>query len=193
MKRIIFSALVLMSIIGLQAQTIDSPKSNFQRSQLLIAPFYFFDATFMVSYEHPIAKNGALRITPSITLSEDDYNDSREGFGIDLGYKAFLLRNSRIVNVYVGPYAYYKSIKHTYREYSYYYDDYGYYNYSDYEKISYNNNVFGLGIDTGVKCIFGRFVLDLTLGGGIKYPTNSESNEYKGIAPRANLMFGVTL
>ena len=186
MKRIIFSALVLMSIIGLQAQTIDSQKPNIYRSQLLIAPFYFFDATFMMSYEYLITDNGALRITPSITL-EDGY---REGFGIDLGYKAFLLRKSRIVNVYVGPYAYYNYLKST--DWNYYYDYNSGYGHDEIE-INYNN-ILGLGVDTGVKFTFGRFVLDLTLGGGIRYPLNDNlSSPSKSIVPRINLMFGVTL
>jgi len=187
-----------MGIMGLQAQTIEQPKSNFQRSQLLIAPFYFFDATFMMSYEHPIARSGALRITPSITLSNDDY-DNREGFGIDLGYKAFLLGKSRVINVYVGPYAYYKHIKSIERS-AYYYDSY--YDYR-YEYITTYHNIVALGVDTGVKCIFGRFVIDFTFGGGIRYPIDAKniyddyvdiySYNYKGIAPRANLMFGITL
>ena len=178
MKRIsIITLLALVGTFGLQAQSSDLPRSGFQRSQLLFSPVYLFDATFMMSYEQPLSRSGALRITPSITLEDNGY-DSREGFGIDLGYKVFLLRNSRVINFYVGPYAYYNHLKST-----------GSYNYNR----LYYRDTLGFGIDTGVKCIFGRFVIDFTLGGGIKYPLNANSNEYKGIAPRANLMFGVTL
>ena len=183
MKRIIITTvLVLVGIIGLQAQTVDSHKSNFQRSQLLFAPFYLFDATFMMSYEYLLTDNSALRITPSITFIDDD--DSYKGFGIDLGYKAFLLGNSRWINVYVGPYAYYKYIKSAKRLiYPYYIHEY--------DVI---DNILGLGIDTGVKFTFGRFVLDFTFGGGIRYPLNdNRSSPSKSIVPRANLMFGITL
>jgi len=203
MKRIIFTTLVLMAMLSLNAQTtetIETPQKIY-RNQLLIAPFYFFDATYMMSYEYLISTNGALRITPSVTLSNVDKESSlfnsyrnKEGYGIDLGYKIFLLRKGDgKVNVYIGPYAMYKYVKFIYSK-----EDHTY----DFVKNKIDDyNVFGLGVDAGIKFIFGHFVLDLTVGGGIRYPQFENDDNYtassifddyyKGITPRANLMLGV--
>jgi hypothetical protein len=195
MKRaILITVLVcLANAVAIQAQT----ESNFQKTsetgvfnnQLLFAPFYFFDQTLMVSYERIFQGNGALRITPSFTLSNADrFNyGNREGFGLDLGYKAFLITNQKnrmtLFNVYLGPYIMYRNIKNPRIQPEAF-------------------NVLGGGIDTGIKFTFGhRFVLDITVGGGIRNPSikggfSSDGifdDAFKGIAPRINLFLGATL
>ena len=99
MKRIILTVLVFPYVISLlaQSQIEESLKSKVWRNQILVAPFYFFDNTFMVSYERIFPANGALRITPSITLSNID--QEREGIGLDLGYKAFIVDKSRLFSI----------------------------------------------------------------------------------------------
>ena len=207
MKHFILTALLCFAgVLCLQAQSQpeEQPKLNVYRNQILIAPFYFFDNTFMISYERVFPSNGALRITPSITLSNinsSSYSyttpkyESREGVGLDLGYKAIVLDKSKkaaTFNVYIGPYAMYKHVNNSKFDeatQAYRADQY---------------DILGLGIDSGLKLIFGgRFVLDVTLGGGVRYPlfdsndkrvvTDTFDDEFKGVIPRINLFLGVTL
>ena len=202
MNRIIFTTLALFVAINLWAQSDDSPAS-IKRHQLLFSPIYLFDATFLLSYEHLFQNQTALRITPSITLSNTDNSvfhsnlKSREGFAIDAGYKVFLFEKPRRnANVYMGPYVMYKYVKHTRGTW--------YSSIPDDPDIVDIYKVWGVGIDTGIKFIMGRFVMDITVGGGVRYPLlNDDANVpaaegildigYKGIAPRINFCLGVTL
>ena len=196
MKSIVLTVLILVGIIGLQAQTVESSQPKVYHNQLLIAPFYLFDGTYMLSYEFIFLKSGTFRITPSVTYSNTtnntapyNYSERRNGYGIDLGYKAFLIRNSRVVNVYAGPYTYLKYINSNESTFTY--------EHSMYEGYSYQNNILGFGVDTGVKCTLGHFVIDLTLGGGTRYPISiltiyrNTYEKYKGLELRANLMLGI--
>jgi len=196
MKRIIIVAIALLGVMGLRAQPDDYP-ARMNRNQFLFSPIYLFDATFFVSYEHLFRNNSALRISPSITISNSDNSifqnnfRSREGFGVDAGYKIFLYEKPhRNANLYMGPYFMYKYMKIVHMGYP---DDV-----ADIYKI------WGVGIDTGVKFTMGRFVMDITIGGGVRYPLlNDDPNvpladdildiNYKGIAPRINFCLGVTL
>jgi len=199
MKHSILLTLALLSMISLHAQYQDEEaiKPVVYRNQMLIAPFYFFDETLMFSYERIFPSNGALRITPSVTLSnvENDTRLSREGFGLDMGYKAFIVdksKRSTVFNVYIGPYVMYKHVSNSRRDFA---------SPSSIKKET--MNVLSGGFDAGIKLTVGRFVLDFTLGGGIRYPqlenpetvsvTSYFDDEYKGIVPRINLFVGVTL
>lgn len=163
-------------------------------NQFLFSPFYFWDGTFMLSYER-IFPSGALRITPSIKLQniDDKYYSQREGWGLDLGYKFFLSSRPYKVNFYLGPYALYKNTKVKSR--SHQVDDM-------LMSVAQTYNILGIGVDTGVKFIFGRFTMDISMGGGIRYAYLDGYNydnsgvdwweiDYKGIVPRGNISFGV--
>lgn len=211
MKRILLTVIASLAIVGAWAQSSQTEKVY--NNQLLIAPFYLLDETFMLSYERIFTDNGALRITPSVTLSNvnnglfdinDSYRKNREGFGIELAYKALLFPTDRVFNVHFGPYVLYRYVKNTYESYT-----------SDLSYSSYLNpnptikterfNVMGAGIDTGIKLTMGRFILDFTVGGGLRYPANNSDFEidnsasdifddnFKGIAPRVNFFLGVAL
>jgi len=199
MKRIIFVTIALMGVMSLQAQSVDWQKPNIRRNHLLFSPFYLFDATFMMSYEYLFPYKGALRLTPSITLSNSLNNTyysglkSREGFGLDAGYKIFLSEKPRtIFNPYIGPFLMYKYVRHTRTD--------------DVIIVPvqpvYNDvyHVFGAGVEGGVKLVFGRFTLDATVGRGVRYHNDQNSiatdvfdDVYKGIIPRINLFVGVAL
>jgi len=162
-------------------------------NHILFSPLYFFNGTFMLTYER-LFPSGSLRISPSVKLQHiDDYRfTQKEGLGIDLGYKFFLTKRPFRVNFYLGPYALYKSVKVK----------------KAVDKHSsiktYNTDIYdvvGLGVDTGVKFIFGRFTMDVMAGGGIRYAyLNGRSFDssyalwydvdYKGIVPRINLSLG---
>ena len=194
MKRTIFTALILIGMISVQAQNVETTRQNFHQNQFLFSPFHFFDGTFMLSYERMMPNgNAALRITPSITLSnvqqfgwwgDEDRRIGRQGFGLDVGYKFFLLNNPRRFNFYVGPYAMFRQINNRFR-------------YLPTERI----DVLGMGVDAGMKMTFGRFVMDFTLGGGLRYAMfeGSENHstpdifddKYRGIMPRANFVLGI--
>ena len=201
----IVGLIIVLFSMNLHAQNADTKAF---KNQLLIAPFYLFNETFMISYERIFPDNGALRITPSVTLSnvsDGSYfsRKNREGVGVELAYKALLFPTAQKFNIYFGPYLLYRYVKNTYTDYPYYgiqpavalpptktIDEF---------------NVMGVGIDTGVKLTFGRFIMDFTFGGGLRYPLNNSNFEidnsasdifddnFKGIAPRVNFMLGVAL
>ena len=164
------------------------------RNHMLFSPFYFFDGTFMLSYER-LFSTGSLRITPSIKLQNinDELYSQREGWGLDVGYKFFLNNRIRKANFYLGPYALYKNINVTES------------NTFEGDMIRSQTdtyNILGFGVDSGFKFIFGRFTMDISLGGGIRYAyidgyryKNSGSDwfdfDYKGIVPRANFSLGI--
>ena len=167
-------------------------------NHILFSPFYFFDGTFMLTYER-LFPTGALRITPSIklqNLSDQEYTQ-KEGWGLDAGYKFFFTSRPRAANFYMGPYGLYKNIKAKapvpYESFSS--SRTRYYNTDTYRIVSF-------GVDAGVKFIFGRFTMDLSFGGGIRYVylngetfENSEVEwydiDYKGIVPRGNFSLGI--
>ena len=164
-------------------------------NHFLFSPLYFFDGTFMLSYER-LFSSGSLRITPSIRLQniDDQRYTQREGWGMDIGYKFFFTGRPRHTNFYLGPYTLFKNIKEKSPSYS-----------SSYTPSNYivdNYNIIGIGVDTGIKFIFGRFTMDISLGGGIRYAyldgysfENSGVEwweiDYKGIVPRGNFSIGV--
>lgn len=175
------------------------PISN--SNHVLFSPFYFLDGTFMLTYER-LFSSGALRITPSIKLQniDDQHYSQREGWGLDFGYKFILTNRPRKVNFYLGPYALYKNIKVKSPVYLSSSSYYPLMEPTTYAKKTYN--ILGMGVDSGVKFIFGRFVMDISFGGGIRYAyidgysyANSGAEwfdiDYKGIVPRGNISFGV--
>ena len=194
------TAVVLLFTGALWGQSLDVEKRQMavQRpNHITFSPFYFFDGTFMLNYER-LFPMGAIRVTPSIKLQNisDQYYTQREGWGLDVGYKFFISGNPRRVNVYIGPYTLYKRV--TTKEA---YDMEGQYStIRRYRTDSYN--ILGIGVDSGVKFIFGRATIDISFGGGIRYAymngrtfENSSSEwfefDYKGIVPRGNVSFGV--
>lgn len=192
MKRTILTALALLGLISLQAQNLKLPQSTTYRNQILVSPPYLIENTFMVSYERIFPTKGALRITPSVTLSNvenDIWDEQREGAKIDIGYKAFLIEKGEVVkfNLYLGPYVMYKYLM----------SSVGIADSEGYSSKEYN--IFGAGVDAGIKLTVARFVMDFTLGGGVRYPLDTHgetatsifSDNYKGIVPRANLSLGI--
>ena len=166
-------------------------------NHMLFSPLYFFDGTFMLTYERLFA-SGSLRITPSIklqNLTDQDYSQ-REGWGLDMGYKFFFTKRLYPANFYMGPYALYKNIR---VKVPYDYDPmFG--STPRFQTDTYN--IMSFGVDSGIKFIFGRFTMDISFGGGIRYAyvdgytyKSSRSEwfdiDYKGIVPRGNISFGV--
>ena len=193
MKTVITFTTILLASMG---TLIAQPKNP---NHFMMSPFYFLDGTFMLTYER-LFQTGSLRITPSVTLQNlsnhklIEGHDQREGWSLDAGYKFFLTSRPYKVNFYMGPYGLFRSLS-------------SYYQTHDYENGTYRDNtdtyhIVSFGIDGGIKCIFGRFVMDVSLGGGVRYPylngapfKGSASNvfdvQYKGIVPRGNFSLGV--
>ncbi|MCL2727564.1 MAG: DUF3575 domain-containing protein [Bacteroidales bacterium] len=199
MKSKITLAIVASLFMGtLAAQTSNAENqlsTNYKPNHLLFSPFYFVDGTFMLTYERIFASS-SLRVTPSIKLQNlsDEFYTQREGWGIDVGYKFFLTQRPKRGIFYLGPYALYKNIN--VKESGKSLES------SFVQDISDTYNIMGLGVDTGVKFIFGRFTMDISIGGGIRYAfidgytfKNSGSDwydvDYKGIVPRGNLSVGI--
>jgi len=194
MKRILLTVAAAFAMVGAWAQTAET--GTVFKNQVLFSPPFLIENTFMVSYERIFPTKGALRITPSVTLSNVEnsifWDKEREGWKIDVGYKAFLIEKGDFVklNVYLGPYAMYRYLKN----YANYYDSY----YGKEENEIYN--ILGAGVDAGAKLTIARFVVDFSFGGGVRYPigivgsetaTSIFSDNYKGITPRANLSLGI--
>ena len=173
-----------------QVEPVNNP------NHILFSPLYFFDGTFMLTYER-LFRTGSIRITPSFKMQHLDDKDQSEGWGVDVGYKFFLKSRPNVPNFYVGPYALYKNIK---LKVPYFYED-GMGTFTRYDIDTYN--IMSAGVDTGIKFIFGRFTLDMSIGGGFRYAfidgytfenAGSEWKDigYKGIVPRGNVSVGFT-
>ncbi|MCL2327714.1 MAG: hypothetical protein FWC39_04285 [Bacteroidetes bacterium] len=181
--------------MNLHAQNTETKE---YRNQLQFSPFYFLAKTFYVSYERMLPNvNGAIRISPSVMMDMsksyydlyDDmyvyniaYSSSKEAYALELAYKMFTFESPRTANIYFSPYTQYKYIIEKYND------------------NTHKNNVFGAGIDAGIKLSGGRFVMDITCGGGVRVPFNEDKNfssemfddNYKGIIARANFLLGMT-
>ena len=206
MKCKILLTIVVSLVMGsLFAQTHYPEKKSvtiYNPNHILFSPLYFFDGTFMITYER-LFSSGSLRITPSIKLQnlDDQRYTQKEGFGLDLGYKFFFTNRPYRANFYLGPYALYKNIKAKSPTYPYYSSSF----YPSTESTTYiinTYNIIGMGVDTGIKFILGRFTMDISLGGGIRYAyldgNTFESSgiewydiDYKGIVPRGNFSIGI--
>jgi hypothetical protein len=193
----------LLHAQGYRAQRPEAIKYAIQRikhpNHITISPFHFFDGTFMLGYER-LSPMGAFRISPSITMrTKNHIGKEEQGWGLDLGYKFSFIQNIRRVMPYVGPYVFYRYLESKTQDWDKYSDREphpAYTHYADY-------NVWSVGVEGGVKFIFGRFTMDIALGGGIRIPRcNGETLsigssdiwaiDYKGIAPKASFTLGIT-
>jgi len=207
-----FFCLLCLSFGTLQAQSPDYPQNNYPPSRhtqhpnhVLLSPFHLFDGTFMLSYER-LFNTGALRISPSVTLRNNrhyyDYGDREEqGWALDFGYKFFFTNRVHKVTPYVGPYIFYRYLESKIQDWNEYTDR----EYTDYyPRAQYTNyDILGVGVEGGVKFIFGRFTMDVSLGGGVRIPYRNGKSitggpddmwdiEYKGVVARGNFSFGIS-
>ncbi|MDR2963631.1 MAG: hypothetical protein LBU90_08405 [Bacteroidales bacterium] len=203
----IFTLLIFLCAINAHAQSSESKTYN---NLFQFSPFHFFASTFYLSYERAFPElNSALRISPFITVKQKssgyyygygetfyyDYSPVRkEVYALEVAYKWFTFENPRKFNIFLSPYAQYKYISR--QGNADIYNEIGEF-VSDGNTI---NNVIGFGIDSGLRFAFGRFVMDFTLGGGMRLPLNETdyissdmfSDTYRGVVPRGNFLLGMT-
>jgi len=195
------------SLLNAQNYRAQSPKTTkyaIQRiehpNHITISPFHFFDGTFMLGYER-LSPMGAFRISPSVTMRNARNGEGDEqGWGLDLGYKFSFTPNVRRVMPYVGPYISYRYLESELLSW-YDYPNRGEHPTSPHTMYT-KYNIWNVGVEGGVKFIFGRFTMDIALGGGIRIPrcdgeTISGGDdiwaiEYKGIVPRGSFTLGIT-
>jgi hypothetical protein len=211
MKKLILSVVLVMLVAGAYGQNYRSPQNDWYRNELFLNPMRFFDGTFALGYQRNFY-NSAISLMPSITLmgesifrSEDSFYSEMEGFGIEGIYKVYFARMPRKVQVYLGPYLSYDYIKEKNRLPDYV-------DPQDIPNIEASDlytryNIIKAGVLFGVHFMWGRFTLDMNVGGGVRYPTVTGFRErypsivsvptgfselgHKGVVPKGNIALGV--
>lgn len=214
MKRMVLCFVLLLMSFGAFAQSYSPVRDLGYRNEFFITPSAFFDGTFALGYQRNF-ETFALSLMPSITLmgdsvfhSEDDFYSALEGFGLEGAFKFYFARMPRKVQVYAGPYLGYR----------YLFEENEIPPYIDTSKTGllpgrHNTryNTFTAGVLFGLHFMWGRFTMDLNMGGGVRYPevtgfrkTYSELDGvkvgipddfgelgYKGVVPKGSFTLGV--
>jgi hypothetical protein len=213
MKKLILSLLLMILVTGAYGQISRSSHNDWYRNELFIEPARFFEGTFAIGYQRNFY-NSAISLMPSITLmgesifrNEDSFYSEMEGFGLEGIYKVYFARMPRKAQVYLGPYIAYRYLKEKNRLPDYIImDDYPHLNFNS-DLNTYYNTIMA-GILFGVHFMWGRFTLDINVGGGIRYPSVTGFREdirndfvsvptgfgefgYKGVVPKGNVTLGV--
>lgn len=211
MKKVILSLLLLILTISAYGQDNRSANISWYRNELFLDPARFFEGTFALGYQRNFY-NSALSLMPSVTLmgesifrNEDAFYSEIEGFGMEGIYKVYFARMPRKAQVYLGPYVAYRFLKEKNRLP----DDV---DPQDLPNITQSDlytryNTVMAGVLFGIHFMWGRFTMDINVGGGIRYPTISDFRTnytsivtvptgfaefgYKGVVPKGNLTLGV--
>ncbi len=217
MKNIIKAIFIISQIMLIVPLTSgysqNSDKVKDYRSVVKLSPIQLGSSTFQLNFEQYFKdRKYSLLLSPALLLRENG-NETLLGFKGNIQYRFYLNHLTKPKNrtwgmhnigFYVGPYI----------EYLYAKEDYvgGYYDEATNEYISsvYTKEVKSIqgGAITGLQLdIFPRLVLDLFLGGGIKYADVNDSlkplaegeyyedysileREYTGVLPKAGLQIG---
>ncbi|MDD3522507.1 MAG: hypothetical protein PHC79_06100 [Bacteroidales bacterium] len=211
MKKLILSLLLMVLAYSAYGQENKSAIPYWYRNELFLEPARFFEGTFALGYQRNFY-NSALSLMPSITLmgesifrSEDSFYSEMEGFGLEGVYKVYLARMPRKVQVYLGPYVAYRYLKEKNRLPEYV-DPQELPNITQSDLYTRYNTLMA-GVLFGVHFMWGRFTMDMNVGGGIRYPSISGFRTnypsivsvptgfgefgYKGVVPKGNLTLGV--
>jgi len=211
MKKLVLSLVLMLMVVGAYGQNYNPARESWYRNELFLEPMRFFEGTFALGYQRNFY-NSAFSLMPSVTLmgesifrNEDSFFSELEGFGLEGIYKVFFARMPRKVQVYAGPYVSYRFLKEKNRLPDYI-DPQDLPNITNSDLYTRYNTVMA-GVLFGVHFMFGRFTMDLNVGGGLRYPTITGFRTrypsvvsvptgfgefgYKGVVPKANLSLGV--
>jgi len=201
--------LLMILVVGAYGQTRKPAFNDWYRNELFIEPLRFFTGTFAIGFQRNFY-NSAISVSPSITLigesifgTEDSFYSEMEGFGLEGIYKIYLARMPRKAQAYLGPYVAYRYLKEKNRI-------------PDYIEtqdlpplgtdLHTRYNTIMAGVLFGVHFMWGRFTMDMNIGGGVRYPmvsgfrttykhtsvpTGFGEFGYKGVVPRGNITLGV--
>lgn len=211
MKRMVLCFALLLMSFSAFAQSYGPVRDLGYRNEFFITPSAFFDGTFALGYQRNF-ETFALSLMPSITLmgdsvfhSEDDFYNALEGYGLEGVFKVFFARMPRKAQIYAGPYIGYRFAKEKNTLPSY----------VDPQEIGIMSNselytrynTLTAGVLFGLHFMWGRFTMDLNIGGGIRYPevtgfrtqfpsvvsVPDDFGElgYKGVVPKGSFTLGV--
>ncbi|HNY23734.1 MAG TPA: hypothetical protein PKM89_03115 [Bacteroidales bacterium] len=215
MKRMVLCFALLLMSFSAFAQSYGPVRDLGYRNEFFITPSAFFDGTFALGYQRNF-ETFALSLMPSITLmgdsvfhSEDDFYSALEGYGLEGVFKFFFARMPRKAQVYAGPYLGYRylSEKNTLPPYINP-ENTGLMPGSE---LNTRYNTLSVGVMFGLHFMWGRFTMDLNMGGGVRYPeiTGFRKNYptldgvtvdipddfgelgYKGVVPKGSFTLGV--
>jgi len=209
MKKLVLSLVLMIMVIGAYGQNYTPPRESWYQNELFLEPTRFFEGTFALGYQRNFY-NSALSLMPSVTLmgesifrNEDSFFSELEGFGLEGIYKVYFARMPRKVQVYAGPYVSYRFLKEKNRIPDYILpEDLPNFNSELYTRY----NTVMAGVLFGVHFMWGRFTMDLNVGGGVRYPivngfrktydfasvpTGFGEFGYKGVVLKANISLGV--
>ncbi len=213
MKKSLLTLLLLVLVTGAFGQSNKSIQKDWYRNEIFLEPFRFFEGTFALGYQRNFS-HSAVSIMPSVTLKgesllgfEDSFYSELEGFGLESIYKVYFTQMPKWVQVYFGPYGAFRYLKEKNRLPEYIdVVDYPHLNNRD---LFTRYNIMMGGVLFGVHFMWGRFTLDINVGGGVRYPVVSgfraDRNNaplvyipsgfgelgFKGIVPKANFTLGV--
>ncbi|MFA5302133.1 MAG: hypothetical protein WC395_05555 [Bacteroidales bacterium] len=211
MKKLVLSLVLMLMVIGTYGQNYNPARESWYRNELFLEPTRFFEGTFALGYQRNFY-NSALSLMPSVTLmgesifrNEDNFFSELEGFGLEGIYKVFFARMPRKVQVYAGPYVSYRFLKEKNRLPDYI-DPQDLPNITNSDMYTRYNTVMA-GVLFGVHFMFGRFTMDMNVGGGLRYPNVTGFRTrypsvvsvpsgfgefgYKGVVPKTNISLGV--
>ncbi|MFY9116195.1 MAG: hypothetical protein WBK97_06285 [Bacteroidales bacterium] len=213
MKKIVFTLLLISLITGAYSQNKKTNDNNWYRNEIFLEPIRFFEGTFALGYQRNF-RHSAVSVLPSITLKgesllgfEDSFYSEQEGFGLESIYKVYFAQMPRWVQVYFGPYGAYRYLKEKNRLPDWIdVEDYPHLNNRD---LFTHYNVMMGGVLFGAHFMWGRFTLDINVGGGVRYPfvsgfradgrnaslvsvpSNLWEMGFKGVVPKSNFTLGV--
>ncbi|MDY0333030.1 MAG: hypothetical protein GX281_05990 [Bacteroidales bacterium] len=213
MKKSLLTLLLLVLVTGAFGQSNRSAQKDWYRNEMFLEPVRFFEGTFALGYQRNFY-NSALSLKPSVTLMgetlfsyEDSFYSEQEGFGLEGLYKVYFARMPKKAQVYLGPYVAYRYLKEKNRLPDYI-DVVDYPHLRNSDLFTYYNTMMA-GVLFGVHFMWGRFTLDMNIGGGIRYPVISgfraDHNNatlvsvptgfgqlgFKGVVPKSSLTLGV--
>lgn len=206
MKKI-FLAAALLFVCGTLTRAEAQDLRSFKRNELTFSPIHFFDGTFKIGYQRNF-RTSALEISPSAIIKNSGgyYDNGLTGWALEGGYKLFFKEYPRTFMMYVGPWAFYKFLEDRFDANSDYHGSMqGVHSTKD---LNSQYSILGAGVYFGLHWTFGRFVMDLNIGGGVRtssvsgYATKTDNYYddddffepgYRGMIPRGNFSVGILL
>ncbi|MDY0174387.1 MAG: hypothetical protein RBR62_04250 [Bacteroidales bacterium] len=213
MKKSLLTLLLLVLVTGAFGQSNKPAQKDWYRNEIFLEPIRFFEGTFALGYQRNF-NHSAVSVLPSITLKgesllgfEDSFYSELEGFGLESIYKIYFAQMPRWIQVYFGPYGAYRYLKEKNRLPDWI-DVVDYPHLNNRDLFTHYNVMMG-GVLFGVHFMWGRFTLDINVGGGVRYPFISGFRAdgrnapivsvpsslwemgFKGIVPKSNFTLGV--
>lgn len=189
-KTICILNFLIFSSIAVFSQEVDIANNDkYLKNYFYFAPLPTISKTFQISYERIIG-NAKKSIQISGGILASGYNNNMDlGFTDEIQFRFYLndIRNSGKENKFHFAFYFSPFIAHKYfKSFSYFYD--------------YSNSI-SLGLVSGWKGTYSRFVFDIFIGGGFKKSMTNKNNQifagkdywdgnYTGVLPKIGIQLG---